>query len=72
MVDNITGLDELYKRCLPALLVKVRELNNIGVKVSPIKIWSLLTKKWKQSHNLLLCDIVSDIMSIDKYDMEDL
>ena len=69
MDDNfgIKNTVDLYKRLLPALNSKTRELERL--KVNYIKkedIWNFLIKyKWKTTIGLKLSDMVDDILNID-------
>ena len=65
--------EELYKRILPALDTKVSELRAKGFKYPTQKdIWNyLVSKSWKNKANLNLHDLVSDILYIDSYDLNE-
>ena len=56
--------EDLYKRILPTLRLKVKELNRFGFKeVECSNIWDyLIETKWKMGFNLQLSDIVNDIL----------
>lgn len=57
--------EELYQRLLPALRSKVRELKLAGLIVKEEEIWELLKSKiWKNSHDLSINQIVSDIFGL--------
>lgn len=61
---NFLSKEELFNRVKPALRVKVRELNN---EYNENDIWNyLIVNKWINSNNLMLCDIVNDIIKLDK------
>ena len=69
MEPEFSSLDELYKRVGPALDSKVRELRLHGYKYPDKKdIWNYLVKNtWKDKKNLLLHELVSDILYLDNY-----
>ena len=56
--------EDLYKRALPALKLKVKEIEKFGFsEVDSSNIWDfLIDTKWKSGFNLQLSDIVNDIM----------
>ena len=56
--------EDLYKRALPVLRLKVKEIKRVGFKeVESLNIWDFLIEtKWKKSFNLQLSDIVNDIL----------
>ncbi len=58
---------ELYERLKPALKSKVGELKRSGYDyLNAEDIWNYLKeKKWKNSNNLALYEMVSDIFSVD-------
>lgn len=61
------SLKELRERIEPALSTKLTELkkNNYNL-ITKDDIWNFLKeKKWKESYNLTLYDIINDIMNID-------
>ena len=61
------SVQELYERLKPALTSKANELKRDGYDyLNAEDIWNYLKeKKWKKSSNLALCEMVSDIFSID-------
>lgn len=61
------SLKELYERLLPALKNKRRELNLLGYNyITEKDIWNYLkNKKWTNSHNLKLYQMVDDIINLD-------
>ena len=68
MDDNfgIKSTIDLYKRVLPALNCKVRELEKVGYKnIKKEDIWNYLLKnKWETVKGLKLSDMVDDILNI--------
>lgn len=57
--------EDLYKRLLPALRSKVRELKLAGLIVKEEEIWELLrSTTWKDSHDLSINQVVSDIFGL--------
>ena len=65
---GITNKIELYKRVLPALNCKVRELNKVGIKnITREDIWNYLLKvKWTGTVGLSLGEMVNDILNLDR------
>lgn len=61
------SLEELYQRIKPALLAKKSEMHRIGFDyIKEEDIWNYLKEiKWKNSKNLSLADMVSDILNTD-------
>ncbi len=70
MDDNfgIKSTIDLYKRVLPALNCKVRELKRMGIcHIEKEDIWNYLLKvKWANAVGLSLSDMVNHILNIDK------
>ena len=66
---EFNSLQELYERIKPALSSKKEEMHKLGYSyIEESDIWNYLKEiKWKQSQNLSLCDIVSDIFNTDSY-----
>ena len=65
------SLKELYDRVLPALVSKKHELKRKGLEVKEEDIWNYLSENiFKSSKNLVLSDIVSYIMHLEKEDIE--
>ncbi len=64
---------ELYDRLVPALKSKVAELKRDGYSyLSTDDVWNyLIENKWKNSTNLALCEMVSDIFSSDNALIDD-
>ena len=66
MDNGFKSVEDLYKRVLPALRSKVKEL--IREKTTYVKeedIWNFLVEsKWKNSIGLELSDIVDDILNV--------
>lgn len=68
MNDNfgINNTVDLYKRLLPALNCKLRELEKSNYKsIRKEDIWNFLIKnKWQNINGLCLADMVDDILNI--------
>ena len=64
---EFNSIKELYDRLKPALNSKVNELRRLDIDYINVNdIWNYLKEtKWKISKNLVLCDMVSDIFSLD-------
>ena len=65
------SLKELYRRVLPALYSKSKELHALGfVYVNEKDIWNyLVDKSWKDRKDLELHEIISDIIHLDNYEI---
>ena len=65
MDTSFKTVEELYKRVLPALRSKVKELKRENITyVKEEDIWNyLVDNKWKYSHGLELSEIVEDILN---------
>ncbi len=61
------SVEELYQRLKPALRSKLTELKEVGYGYLKIEdVWNYLKEnKWRDSHNLALSDMVSDILNSD-------
>lgn len=70
---EFNSLEELYNRLRPALNVKMSELEANGYGyLKPEDIWNYLKeKKWRNSHDLMLSDMVSDILNSDNALIDD-
>ena len=64
---DFTNLKELYDRLIPALKSKKDELIRLGCNyIDEIDIWNYLKeKRWKNSYNLLLYQMVDDILNVE-------
>lgn len=67
MEPEFSSVEELYKRLNPALKSKVAELKEHGYGYLTVEdVWNYLKeKKWQNSHNLSLNEMVSDIFNSD-------
>lgn len=66
--DKFNSVTELYKRVLPALRSKKKELviNKLGF-ITEKDIWDFLREnKWSKEANLTLFDIVNDILTVEE------
>ncbi len=66
---KFTSLTELYNRLLPALKCRKSEIKRLNISyLKEEDIWNYLKeKKWNASSNLTLADMVSDILNVDEY-----
>jgi len=66
------SVSDLYKRILPALKSKRKELNRLNMDyIKEADIWNYLKeKKWKLTSNLLLHEMVSDILGATNEDID--
>ena len=75
-MDNKLGFrtkEELYKRVLPALYSKIKEVRKLGFKfITEKDIWNYLVEnEWKNRVNLELYDLINDILYVDNYKLND-
>ncbi len=77
MDEKFSSLESLYKRLLPALKSKQKELHqNHMIYITIEDIWNYLKNtKWNRGVNLTLFDMVDDILNtkneyIDEYVIE--
>ena len=66
------SLEELYQRIKPALLTKKNEMHRSGYTyIKEEDIWNYLKEiKWKNSKDLSLSDMVSDILNTDDINID--
>ena len=62
---------ELYKLLRPVFSVKKRVNKYYDKIISDKEIWQILSKKWKNSHDLTLSEIVNDILLFDRSDLDE-
>lgn len=62
---------ELYKLLEPVFMVKKRMNDYYSKNISNKDMWMILSKKWKNSYDLSLCDIVNDILLFDGSDLSE-
>ncbi len=79
MTLEFSSKEALYQRIRPAMWVKKEELRKSGYPyIKETDIWNyLIETKWKESHDLMLSDIVNDVLNtentkLDKYVKEKL
>jgi hypothetical protein len=67
------SLKELYDRVKPALYSKLKEIRNMGFKyVNEKDIWNYLIENvWKEKENLELHELISDILYVDNYSINE-
>ena len=70
---GINNKIDLYKRLLPALKCKIRELEKYHIKnVRNEDIWNYLLKsKWGNVTGLSLSEMVDDILNLDNNDFKE-
>lgn len=68
---KFTSVDELFNRLKPAFNTKLNELKAKKINFVDIKdMWNFLSRtKWSNEHDLELCDMVNDILSINETDI---
>lgn len=61
--------EELYQRMRPALFTKKQEMKRSGIPyITEDDIWNYLEEtKWRNSRNLTLYEMVSDVMRSDDF-----
>ena len=67
------SLKELYERVKPALYSKQKEVRRLGLKyVTEKDIWNYLVENvWKTKENLELHELISDILYVNNYDLNE-
>lgn len=70
---SFNSLEQLFKRISPALDSKIKELRMLGYKYPDKKdVWNyLVIKVWKNKKNLELHEVVSDILYLDNYELNE-
>ncbi|MBR2833919.1 MAG: hypothetical protein IKE75_05845 [Bacilli bacterium] len=70
---EFNSVTELYQRLVPALQTKVTELKREGYDYLTIEdVWNYLKEsKWKESRNLALHEMVSDILNSENIVIDD-
>lgn len=73
MIDEFESIQDLYKRVLPALTIRVNEASKNNVyDIKEIDIWNyLVNTKWKRGSNLSLFDVVDDILNVELISVND-
>ena len=71
-MDGFSSMEELYKRCEPALKSKVKDLTRVGVNyVQKADVWNYLKNNvWCKKSNLTLGELVNDIMTVSNGELE--
>lgn len=67
------SLKELYSRVKPALYSKQKEIQRLGLKyVNEKDIWNYLVENvWTSKKDLELHELISDILHVDNYKIND-
>ncbi len=67
-MNGTNNINELYTLLLPALRSKVNDLKYQYIDyIEELDIWNYLKKEvWSNELHLYLCDLVNDILNIDK------
>ncbi|MBR2587799.1 MAG: hypothetical protein IKD77_01160 [Bacilli bacterium] len=70
---EFNSANELYQRLIPALKTKVTDLRRAGYDYLTIEdVWNYLKEsKWKESRNLALHEMVSDILNSENIVIDD-
>ena len=71
-LEKFSGVNELYKRVLPALLTKVSELKREKIHyINTIDIWQYCVENiWKNKKDLRIYELVDDILNVDALKLE--
>ena len=68
--NNFNSIDDLYKRLLPAMNTKIKELKRININVNNIDIWEYCLKNiWNNKNDLRIYEMVSDILNVDELEL---
>ena len=70
---EFNSANELYERLVPALMTKVTDLKRAGYDYLTVEdVWNYLKEsKWKESRNLALHEMVSDILNSENIVIDD-
>ena len=60
---EFSSIDELKKRVMPAIKIRVKELKSKGYAINSEELWNYFVSYWKVSHNLTLADLVDDVLN---------
>ena len=60
---EFSSIAELKERIMPAIKIRVKELNSKGYVINSEELWNYFVAFWKKSHNLTLADLVDDILN---------
>ncbi len=71
-MDEFSSLKELYIKVRPALIIKKDELHKQGMKqIVEADIWNFLKKKkWTNTIDLSLSEMVNDILEVDSDELD--
>ena len=71
-LEKFSGVNELYKRVLPALQTKVSELKREKIDyIDTIDIWQYcIDNIWKNKSDLRIYELVDDILNVDILKLE--
>ena len=57
------NIEELKKRIMPALRIRVRELKKQKYSVDEDSLWEYFVGIWQEKKNLTLADLVEDVLN---------
>ena len=63
MKPEFNNLEELKERLMPALKIRVRELNREKRTVTTEDLWEYFIYIWHKQKNLTLADLVDDVLN---------
>lgn len=71
-LEKFSGVNELYKRVLPALQTKVSELKREKINyIDALDIWQYcIDNIWKNKNDLRIYELVDDILNVDDLKLE--
>lgn len=71
MNAEFSNINDLKKRLMPALKIRVNKLKDENINVTCEELWNYFSKIWKNCHDLTLADLVDDVLNkkLNKMDM---
>ena len=57
------NIEELKKRMMPALRIRVKELREKNYSVTTDELWEYFVRIWQEHKNLTLSDLVDDVLN---------
>lgn len=68
---EFSNISELKHRMLPALNIRVKQLNRDNIKINVDDLWNYFVNIWRECHNLTLADLVDDVLNKEIVKQED-
>ena len=69
---EFSNLDELKRRVMPAINIRLKQLKKENLNLSSEQLWNYFVSIWKNCHNLTLADLVDDVLNKEIFHDEDL